>query len=209
MRSLSDMLRALFLSALLACTASSVQAADAADVPEKWHTPFGLYLSAVEAREMKQEQGGAVAFIDVRTRAELKYIGAPQEIDVNIPLRFFQTERWNDKQKTFSTDSNKQFVDDVLAWLATRGGDRETPIILICLSGSRSPIAARQLHEAGFKRVYTLHEGFEGVKAESGEQVGQRVVNGWKNADLPWSYKLDHAKMYDPEGWRKQALPTK
>jgi len=24
------------------------------------------------------------------------------------------------------------------------------------------------------------------------------VVNGWKNADLPWSYKLDKAKMYFP-----------
>jgi hypothetical protein len=29
-------------------------------------------------------------------------------------------------------------------------------------------------------------------------QAGQRIVNGWKNAGLPWTYKLVKAKMYFP-----------
>lgn len=192
----------IWLCLLLSLISSVALAVDQSVVKEKWHTPFGLYLSAVEAREMKQARGNEIAFIDVRTRAELKYIGAPHEIDVNIPVRFFQTERWSDKLKSFGTNSNRQFAEDVLAWLATRGGDRNTPIVLMCQSGSRSPIAARKLHEAGFTNVFTLYEGFEGIKAKSGPSLGQRVVNGWKNAGLPWSYKLAREKMYDPDAWR-------
>ena len=34
------------------------------------------------------------------------------------------------------------------------------------------------------------------VKAKAGEEKGQRTVNGWRNAGLPWTYKLDKMKMY-------------
>ncbi|WP_295888318.1 hypothetical protein [uncultured Thiohalocapsa sp.] len=33
-------------------------------------------------------------------------------------------------------------------------------------------------------------------KAKAGPRKGERVVNGWKNAGLPWTYKLDKAAMY-------------
>ena len=39
-------------------------------------------------------------------------------------------------------------------------------------------------------------DGFEGDKAKSGPQKGQRVVNGWKNSNLSWSYKLKPSKLY-------------
>jgi hypothetical protein len=42
-------------------------------------------------------------------------------------------------------------------------------------------------------------DGYEGDKAKSGPNKGQRVVNGWKNNGLPWSYKLLATKMYIPE----------
>jgi hypothetical protein len=38
--------------------------------------------------------------------------------------------------------------------------------------------------------------GFEGDKAKDGPQKGMRVVNGWKNDGLPWTYKLVASKMY-------------
>ncbi len=193
----------LFAFALIlgAAGAPPALAVDQAQVREKWHTPYGLYLSAAEALAMKRRDGDALAFVDVRTRAELKYVGAPQQIDVNLPLRFFQTDRWSQRNASFATDPNRRFAAELLAWLATRGGDRDTPIILMCQSGSRSPIAAKLLHRAGFSTVYTLYEGFEGVKAKSGERAGQRVVNGWKNAGLPWSYRLAREKMYAPDQW--------
>ncbi len=42
-------------------------------------------------------------------------------------------------------------------------------------------------------------DGFEGDVAKDGPQAGQRVVNGWKHAGLPWTYKLDKVKLYLPQ----------
>ena len=80
--------------------------------------------------------------------------------------------------------------------IAAKNKDKSVPIILICQSGSRSPVAARELHEAGYQIVYTQVEGFEGKKAKSGPNKGKRVVSGWKKEGLPWSYDLVADKMY-------------
>lgn len=44
--------------------------------------------------------------------------------------------------------------------------------------------------------VYSVTDGFEGDKAKAGPRKGERVVNGWKNAGLPWTYTLDKSAMY-------------
>lgn len=166
-------------------------------VPEKWHTPFGLYLTPAEAWQMKTGDPTGVLLIDVRTRGEVKYIGMAGAADANIPIRLLDPAyRWSSKSNTYRTRSNPDFVAAVDGLLARRGLQRDAPIILMCQSGSRVPIAARALHAVGFPRVYTQYQGFEGRKAKSGPQAGQRVVDGWKNAGLPWSYELDSAKMY-------------
>ena len=59
--------------------------------------------------------------------------------------------------------------------------------------------AADRLQAAGYGKVYSVAEGVEGDTAKDGAKAGQRVVNGWKNANLPWTYKLDKAKMYFPK----------
>jgi rhodanese-related sulfurtransferase len=66
----------------------------------------------------------------------------------------------------------------------------------MCQSGSRAPIAAAELHEVGYKEVYTQYQGFEGLKAKDGPNRGKRLYNGWKNAGLPWIYAMETAKMY-------------
>jgi rhodanese-related sulfurtransferase len=55
------------------------------------------------------------------------------------------------------------------------------------------------LSEAGFAQVYTVVDGFEGDVAKEGPNAGKRVVNGWKNAGLPWSYRLEKEKFTLPE----------
>ena len=172
-------------------------AADKSAVKARWHTPYDLYLTPQEAYDMKQQQGGRLAFIDVRTRGEVKFIGLAGSVDGHIPYRFLRDDyAWSERSSTYRTRVNPDFVADVDRLLSSLGLDRQSPIILMCQSGSRVPPAAKLLHEAGFATVYTQYQGFEGVKATSGEQKGQRVVNGWKNAGLPWSYQLDPAKMY-------------
>lgn len=168
-------------------------------IPEKWQTPYALYLDTKQAYAMKQDQGDKIIMIDVRTRPEVKYIGIADSVDANIPIRFIDTDfNWSDKSNTFRTAKNEDFIPAVNRLLDKLNKDKNTPILLMCQSGSRVPIAAKALHKAGFKTVYTVWDGFEGKKAKEGDNKGKRVVNGWKNAELPWSYKLDKEKMYFP-----------
>ena len=52
---------------------------------------------------------------------------------------------------------------------------------------ARSAAAIAKLLEAGVKvDLYNVVDGFEGDKGES----GARDVNGWRNAGLPWTYKI-------------------
>ena len=175
-------------------------AADASVVKTKWHTPFGLYLGPQEAYEMKLADPAGVLFVDVRSRAELQFVGYPDLIDANIPIFLFQGYEWKPKADGVHGSFRKQYNEDFVAamdrLLAASGKDKSTPVILMCQSGSRAPIAAEALHEAGYKRVYTQYQGFEGVKAKEGPDSGKRVVNGWRNAGLPWIYRLETAKMY-------------
>jgi len=53
-----------------------------------------------------------------------------------------------------------------------------------------------KLYVKGYKQVYVVTDGFEGDKIKDGKKKSWRLVNGWKNSDLPWSYKLNQDKMY-------------
>jgi rhodanese-related sulfurtransferase len=172
-------------------------AIDESFVREKAHTVYGLYLTPYEALTLKTTAGDGVLFIDVRARAELKYVGAPQLIDANIPYRFLDADYdWSDQSETYRTRKNPHFIDDLENLLKVKNADKTTPVIIICTSGTRAPKAAQAMHEAGFEKVYSVYQGFEGVKAKSGPHEGHRVINGWKNAGLPWSYKLKTEAMY-------------
>ncbi len=187
----------LFLISLASFFSSQLMAIDENHIPEKLKTVYGLYLTPHEAFNLKTRLGEEILLVDVRTRPELKFIGASELIDANIPSRFINTDfTWSDKVKTYRTKQNQHFIADFEKLLSLKKKNKDTPIILICQSGSRVPMAAKQLFEAGFKTVYSQYQGFEGIKAKSGVNKGQRSINGWKNAGLPWSYKLNKAAMY-------------
>ena len=80
--------------------------------------------------------------------------------------------------------------------LKIKGKNKDTPILVMCQSGSRSTPAVKLMHEAGFREVYNLYQGFEGSKAGNGPDKGNRVVDGWINSGLPWSYELKKETMY-------------
>lgn len=174
-------------------------ALDKAEVRSTWHTPFDLYLSARQAHAMKTAEPANVLFVDIRTRQELHYVGLADAVDINIPYQF-DTLAWKTKSDgvhgTFRKTRNPAFESALDRALAVRGLDKHAAVILMCTSGSRSPLAARALHKAGFTQVYIQAEGFEGIKAETGQDKGKRVVGGWKVEGLPWSYALPTAKMY-------------
>ena len=63
-----------------------------------------------------------------------------------------------------------------------------------------SAMAVNLLAKAGFKNVYNITDGVEGdaVKDPNSIFVGQRLVNGWKNSGLPWTYHIKPERMLLP-----------
>lgn len=183
----------------LSCVVISADAVDKSTVKEKWHTPYDLYLSPQEAYDMKVAGPEDVLMIDIRTRAEAQFVGFTDMADANIPVYFFGDE-WKPKKDgvhgVYRKIYNFDFVAAVDNLVTSRNKDESVPIILMCTSGSRSPVAANVLHDAGYQKVYFQVEGFEGLKSKQGADKGKRVINGWKNTGLPWSYVLRTEKMY-------------
>lgn len=169
-------------------------------LPEIKVSKLALYLTPKQAFEMKQAKPGEVAFFDIRTRAEAMYVGMASTVDALVPFVEHQEimSDWDEKRTMYKLEANQDFVPEIEHRLKELGLGKDATIILMCRSGDRSSRAADRLQTAGYSRVYSVPEGFEGDRAADGAQKGQRVVNGWKNAGLPWSYRLDKQKMYFP-----------
>lgn len=175
-------------------------AVEAAAVAPNMQTVAGRYLDAREAYRMKQELGPRAYFIDVRTRYEVAYVGLPTVVDANIPyVEHPEDAPWDDKAGRFKLDVNSDFGPEVARRLGAAGLGKDAPVLLICRSGDRSARAANLLSQLGYTAVYTVVDGFEGDAIASGDKQGQRLLNGWKNAGLPWSYNLGKSRAYFPQ----------
>ncbi len=167
------------------------------NVPEKKRTKAGLYLNAKDAYAALGQEAEKIIFIDVRTRGEVAYTGMPTVADANVPFKFTSKKyKWNDKKNNFKMTPNPGFVATVIERVQQKGLSKNDKIFVMCRSGGRSAKAADALTDAGFTQVFSVIDGFEGDSVKSGEQKGKRTINGWKNSNLPWSFKLDKTKMY-------------
>ena len=181
---------------LLAAVSAAVfaQAFETDKLPAPKRSRLGLYLSAPQAYELKLREGDKALFVDVRTRAEVMYLGTPTVTDAVVPLvnpvREFTV--WDEAKETFRTDLNEGFVGELEKRLAQKGLGKGDTIILMCRSGDRSARAINMLLvDRGYGKVYTVVDGYEGDLSKA----GRRDVNGWKNAGLPWTYDLEKAKV--------------
>ena len=182
---------------LLALTASiPAFAAPAPEDPNK-QTPWGLYVDAREAYDMKMARGDEILFVDVREPLEIMFTGFTDVVDTNIPYMLANPSKWHPRKPKFAMEVNPEFEPMIAAALAERGLTRETPILLMCRSGgTRGAPSAKMLAGLGYSQVYVVVDGFEGGSLKEGERAGWRLVNGWKNAGLPWSYDLNPEKIY-------------
>jgi len=162
-------------------------------------TSWDLYLTAREAHDMKQSQGDKVLFVDVRDPVEIMFTGFTDVVDVNIPFMMADRDRWSDKKPVYAMDVNPRFEADIAVALAKRGLNKSAPVILMCRSGGeRGAPSARMLEGKGYRQVHVVVDGFEGGTVKDGERRNWRLVDGWKNSGLPWSYRLNRDKMYLP-----------
>jgi len=111
--------------------------------------------------------------IDVRTSAEHKYVGFPEN---SILIPWFDEPDLNSNPQAFCKAVNNHLSDrsDILS----------AELILICRSGFRSNEALKCLQSNGFTCVSHVASGFEGDLDENDHRDN---LNGWRNDGMPWS----------------------
>ncbi|MCH9741770.1 MAG: sulfurtransferase [Proteobacteria bacterium] len=161
-------------------------------VPEPKRFSGQHYLLPQEVYDIKQADQNKVLLVDIRTPAELQFVGYAPVIDGNVPYLTYDYSGWDDKTKEYKRNFNSGFVNQVEDLIAKKGmtASKDMKIILMCRSGDRSARAAELMEKSGYTNVWSAIEGFEGDKSKE----GKRTVNGWKNANLPWTYALDKSK---------------
>jgi len=112
-------------------------------------------------------------FVDVRSKAEYKYVGYPEN---SILIPWIDEPDWEPNPEVFS--------DLVMQELDGRENLSDTEIILICRSGFRSNEALKCLENKGFTQVSHVASGFEGDLDENDHRGN---LNGWRHDGMPWS----------------------
>ena len=124
------------------------------------------YAGAVLPAEAHALAQSGARLVDVRTLAELQFVGTvPGSAAIE----------WNSYPQG---QRNPEF----LAQLA-KIVPKETPVLFLCRSGARSHAAAMAATQAGWKEAYNVLEGFEGDKDADGHR---NTLGGWRKAGLPW-----------------------
>ena len=164
-----------------------------AAISKSKQTPYDLYVTPKEAYAAMQSNP-SIILIDVRDPVELNVVGHPSAMNANIPIRLI-SGRYDALTGGYKMKANDNFVSDVDAFIARRGLSKSNHIIVSCRSGARSAQAARLLHAAGYETVWNQVEGFEGSLNKS---TGERSKNGWRNAGLPWTYKISKGTEWRP-----------
>jgi rhodanese-related sulfurtransferase len=127
------------------------------------HAPMAGLLTPAEAWTLSQ--AGAIDIVDTRTRAERDLIGyVPGTLAIE----------WYDYP---AKKRNERFLDELRAAVP-----QDRPVAFLCRSGVRSHHAAVLAAQNGYAQAFNIVEGFEGDR----NAAGQRRVNGWQVAGLPW-----------------------
>ena len=131
--------------------------------------PYAGAVSPAEAFELLQLDP-RTRLVDVRTRAELDWVGRPVIGDGQ-----YAHVEWT---RYPGAVPNQEFLAQ-LNQVATH----DTPVLFLCRSAARSKLAAIAATQAGFTKAYDLLEGFEGDKDGQGHR---KMVSGWCFRGLPW-----------------------
>ncbi|MBL6968383.1 MAG: hypothetical protein ISR62_08185 [Desulfobacteraceae bacterium] len=151
--------------------------------------------------------------IDVRTREEYQLVGHPINAYL-FPYMFMGSElkKKDDNYEYQFNSKNKMFVEEI-----SKVFKKTDNLLIISRSGERSGLAAKELLNAGFKKVYDVENGFEGPEfpyfSDSNKQKFYRQLAkrnkvigfnhrrhyGWQWWGLPWTYEIDPKFIYPPD----------
>ena len=131
--------------------------------------PYAGAIMPAEAFELLQLDPH-VRLVDVRTRAELDWVGRPA-ID-GAQYAHIEWIRYP------GSVPNAEFIEQ-LRQVATP----DTPVLFLCRSAARSKLAAIAAQKEGFSQAFDVLEGFEGDKDGQGHR---KTLSGWCFRGLPW-----------------------
>jgi rhodanese-related sulfurtransferase len=134
-------------------------------------------VSAADAYSMLESDRSAV-LVDVRTKAEWTYVGAPDLSGIGKETIFVEWQEF----PTMKVAAD--FAPHLQEILRARGVPVAAPLLFLCRSGVRSRAAAIAMTEAGRERCYNIAQGFEGP-LDNKQKRG--AVDGWKADGLPWA----------------------
>lgn len=129
--------------------------------------PYAGAMTPKEAFQVLQADSTAI-LVDVRTEAELELVGRIPKA-LNIQWAFYP-----------GMVNNAQFIQQLQSQV-----NKNQIIIFMCRTGGRSHNAAVAAQQVGYKNAYNMLEGFEG---EANSQKQRTLINGWKQAQLPWHH---------------------
>ena len=133
-------------------------------------------ISPEDSFDLLSKESGAT-LIDVRTRAELTFVGAPDLSGIGKRLHHIE---WSGFP---SGELNSNFLRELESVVEAAGSEH---LLFLCRSGQRSLRAAYAAEELSLERplrLYNVGSGFEGDLDNDGRR-GR--VSGWKVAGLPW-----------------------
>ncbi|MDY7038334.1 MAG: rhodanese-like domain-containing protein [Thermodesulfobacteriota bacterium] len=151
--------------------------------------------------------------IDVRTRAEYQFVGHPHNAYL-FPYMFLTTNfaKKEDKYSYQLGPKNELFLEEI-----SKVFKKTDNLLIICRDGIRSELAAKDLINAGFKKVFHVEDGFEGpvfptfvddnrhkfyrqlAKRNKIYGFNQRRHYGWQWWGLPWTYEMEPKYIYPPD----------
>jgi rhodanese-related sulfurtransferase len=151
--------------------------------------------------------------IDVRTRPEYQYVGHPNNAYL-FPYMFWTDTfvQGNEKKEYQLKQKNKDFVSEV-----SKVFKKTDNLLIISRDGERSALAAKDLADSGFKKIFDIKDGFEGAEFPAFEEDNKdkfyrqlakrnkiygyrhRRYYGWQWWGLPWTYELDTKYVYPPD----------
>ena len=131
--------------------------------------PYAGAILPAEAFELLQLDS-SVRLVDVRTRAELDWVGRPA-----IDTAQYSHVEWI---RYPGSVPNTAFMEQL-----REVASPDTPVLFLCRSAARSKLAAVLAQKEGFTKAFDLLEGFEGDKDGQGHR---KTVSGWCFRGLPW-----------------------
>jgi len=151
--------------------------------------------------------------IDVRTRPEYQYVGHPNNAYLFPYMFWTDTFVEGDEGNEYQlSQKNKDFVSEV-----SKLFEKTDNLLIISRDGERSALAAKDLVDSGFKKIFDIKDGFEGPEFPAFEEENKdkfyrqlakrnkiygyrhRRYYGWQCWGLPWTYELDTKYTYPPD----------